>query len=137
MPFIPFPPTLPSQQTNSSVQWDICVIFLQIKPWDRFSANNEANVYLWSMLNRWSFSSWAIFENSNCSSMKDSLEIYLQPHKWNFSSFIELLNVSLAENEIQRAERNLARNKKNVIYFNRISLNVFTLSLPPYLPKLS
>lgn len=65
--------------------------------------------------------------------MKDSLEIYLQPHKWNFSSFIELLNVSLAENEIQRAERNLARNKKNVIYFNRISLNVFTLSpsLPP------
>jgi hypothetical protein len=30
-------------------------------------------------------------------SMKDEaqISIYLQPHKWNFSSFIELLNISL------------------------------------------
>lgn len=35
----------------ASLRYPFRVIFLQIKAGDRFSANNEANVYLWSMLN--------------------------------------------------------------------------------------
>lgn len=37
---------------NNGTLWDIFT--------NRFSANNKANVYLWSMFNRKSFSSWTI-----------------------------------------------------------------------------